>query len=323
MKVVTSIFSDPTWTLPPAEVQRLRGLFPHVAIVDAPSRAERLRELPGADVAFLSQLKPDEFAAATRLTWIHSPAAGVAGLLFPELRASPVVLTNSRGIHGVAMAEHVIALAIVLFRQIHRSIRRQVARRWEKDPVASFRTVRGRCMGIVGLGSIGTAVAERAAALGMHVVAVRRNAAAPRPPCVSAVYPVPALDTLLAGSDVVVLTAPLTPGTRGMIAAAQLQRMKRDAVLVNVSRGKLIDEKDLVEALAGGTIGGAALDVFEHEPLDPSSPLWDLPNVVVTPHTSGFRDDYWALAAELFADNLGRFERGEPLLNVVDKEAGY
>jgi phosphoglycerate dehydrogenase-like enzyme len=221
------------------------------------------------------------------------------------------------------MAEHVVALVIVLFRQVHLAIRRQVSHSWVKEDQSAYRTVRGRRMGIVGLGAIGSAVAERAGAMGMDVVAVRRNADAPRPPSVSAVYPPAGLDRLLEESDAVVLTAPLTPDTRGLIGAAQLRRMKPDAVLVNVARGKLIVERELAEALAQGALAGAALDVFEHEPLDPASPLWDLPNVVITPHTSAFRDDYWALAVDLFAANLRKFERGEPLANLVDKAAGY
>jgi phosphoglycerate dehydrogenase-like enzyme len=323
VKVVTSIYSDPSWTLPPAEVRRLQQLFPCLTVTDAPSRADRLRELPDADVAFLSRLQADEFAAAARLRWIQSPAAGVAGLLFPDLRASPVVLTNARGIHGDAMAEHVIAMAIVLFRQIHLAIRRQARHEWVKDSQSAFRTLRGRRLGVVGLGAIGTAVAERASALGMEIVAVRRTAAAPCPACVSAVYPPGQLGDLLEHADVVVLTAPLTGETGGLIGSAELCRMKRDAVLINVARGRLVRESDLAAALARGTIAGAALDVFEHEPLAPSSPLWDLPNLVITPHTSAFREDYWALAVDLFAANLRRFERGEPLLNRVDKEAGY
>jgi phosphoglycerate dehydrogenase-like enzyme len=323
MKVVTSVYSDPTWTLPPAEVARLRRDFPHIAVVDAPSREGRLRELPDADVAFLSQLTPDEFAAAARLRWVQSPAAGVAGLLFPQLRDSPVVLTNARGIHGDAMAEHVIGVAIVLFRQLHRSIRRQAGSRWDKDPQTEFRMLRGSRMAVIGLGAVGQAVAERAAAMGMDVVAVRRTPSAPRPASVSAVYPPGDLDAVLAAADVVVLTAPLTGETRGLIGRAQLRRMKRDAILINVSRGKLVNEDELAAELAGGTIAGAALDVFEHEPLEPGSPLWQLSEVVITPHTSAFRSDYWTLAVDLFASNLGRFERGDPLVNVVDKAAGY
>jgi phosphoglycerate dehydrogenase-like enzyme len=323
MKIVTSVYSDPAWTLPVVQVDRLGRMFPECSVVNAPSRDDRLRELPDADIAFLSRLEPDEFAVATRLRWIQSPAAGVAGLLFSQLVASPVMLTNARGIHGDAMAEHVIAVVIVLFRQIHQAIRRQASHTWAKEPQARFRMLKGQRMGIVGLGAIGLAVAERASAMGMDVVGVRRDQAAPRPPFVSEVYGPAGLDELLRQSDAVVITAPLTRETRGLIGADRLRQMKPDAVLVNVSRGKLVREHELAEELSRGTIGGAALDVFEHEPLDASSPLWDLPNVVITPHTSAFRDDYWSLAVDLFASNLGRFERGEALVNLVDKRAGY
>lgn len=323
MKVVTSVYSDPTWTLPVSEVERLRRAFPEWTIVDAPSREARLREIADADVAFVSQLQPDEFAAAPRLRWIQSPAAGVASLLYPALRDSRVILTNARGIHGDAMAEHVIGLAIVLFRQIHVAVRNQGRHDFHKPPQSAFRMLRGHVCGVVGLGSIGTAVAERAAALGMDVIALRRRISEPRPACVSAIYPPSELATLLGRSDVVVLTAPLTGDTRGLVGAAELRQMRPGAVLVNVARGKLVKEAELAAELSRGTIAGAALDVFDHEPLSPDSPLWDLPNVVITPHTSAFRDDYWTLAVDLFASNLRRFERGEALANLVDKHAGY
>jgi phosphoglycerate dehydrogenase-like enzyme len=323
MKVVTSVYSDPTWTLPPAEVERLQRAFADIHFVNAPTREDRWRELPDADVAFLSQLKPDEFAAAVRLQWIQSPAAGVAGLLFPELRASRVILTNARGIHGDAMAEHVIGVAIVMFRQLHLAIRRQGSRVWEKPPQAEFRMLRGRTMGIVGLGAIGTAVAERAAAMGMDIIAVRRRVEEPRPACVSAVYPPSQLAALLGRADVVVVTAPLTDDTRGLIGAVELRQMRPDGVLINVARGKMVREDELEAELSRGTIAGAALDVFEHEPLSAGSRLWDLTNVVITPHTAAFRDDYWTLVVDLFASNLHRFQRGEGLANIVDKDAGY
>ena len=203
------------------------------------------------------------------------------------------------------------------------ALRRQVGREWAKESLARFRMIRGRTIGIVGLGAIGTAVAERVAALGADVIAVRRTVSGSRPTCVSAVYPPDRLDAVLGRADVLVLTAPLTAQTRGLVGSEQIRRMKPDAILVNVARGKLVREDELAEELARGTIAGAALDVFEHEPLPASSPLWDLSNVVITPHTSAFRDDYWSLAFDLFAANLRRFERGESLANLVDKAAGY
>lgn len=325
MKILTSVAPDGVWVLPSSQVERLRARFPQLTFVDAPRRAERAQHLPDAEVAFLSRLAPEEFARASHLRWIQSPAAGVGSLLFPALRESRVVLTNARGIHGEPIAEHVIAVTIVLFRQIHRDIRRQAARTWGADDLclASYRSVRGACMGLVGLGAIGSVIAEKASALGMRVVAVRRNLEAPCPAAVSAIYPPEDLPRLLAEADVVVLAAPYTEQTNGLIGAAELRRMKRDAVLVNIARGKLVREAELTAELARGTIAGAALDVFEHEPLAPSSPLWDLPNVILTPHTSAFRSDYWEAAVNLFAENLERYLAGHPLRNVVDKQAGY
>jgi phosphoglycerate dehydrogenase-like enzyme len=323
VKILTSVVPDGVWVLPPEQVERLRRQFPDLTIVDAPARDERLRELADTDVAFLSRLKPDEFAEAPRLKWIQSPAAGVGGLLFPELRVSSVIVTNARGLHGEPVAEHVVAVTIVLFRQIHQAIRRQAAHVWRQESLDAFQTLVGSTMGVVGLGAIGGAVADKAAALGMRVVAVRRRAAAARPLAVSAVYPPDQLPRLLEEADVVVLAAPLTAETGGLIGAAELRRMKPNAILINVARGRLVREDELAAELARGTIAGAALDVFEHEPLAPDSPLWELPNVIVTPHTSAFRSDYWKAAVDMFADNLARYLRGAPLRNVVDKGAGY
>jgi D-2-hydroxyacid dehydrogenase (NADP+) len=313
------------WALPGALVDRLRREFPALEFVDAPRPEDRARALPDADIAFLSRLKAEEFAAAPRLRWIQSPAAGVGNLLFPALRDSDVVVTNARGIHGAPIAEHVVAVSIALLRQFPFAMRRQAAREWAKDalPLAEYRSFAGSCVGLVGLGAIGSAIAAKAGVLGARVVAVRRNVTAPRPAGVAAVYPPDDLARLLAEADILVLAAPLTSSTAGLIGWAELRQMKPASILVNVARGKLVREADLAEALAKGTIAGAALDVFEHEPLDPASPLWDLPNVLITPHTSAFRADYWDAAVKLFADNLNRYLDGRPLLNVVDKEAGY
>ncbi|MBP7572322.1 MAG: D-2-hydroxyacid dehydrogenase [Acidobacteria bacterium] len=323
VKVVTSIASEPVWTFPPIELERLARRFPGVRFADAPLPADRAREFADADVLFLSRLSPPELAAAPRVRWIQSPAAGVGGLLFPELRVRPIVVTNARGVHGQPIAEHVIGLVVVLFRQLHRAVRRQARHEWAKDELSAFRPLSGATLGVIGLGAIGQAVAALAASVGMRVVAVRRRAGAQAPPGVARVYPTSELRRFLGECDVVVVAAPLTAETRGLIGRDELRAMRRDGVLVNVSRGKLLREAEVAEELASGTIAGAALDVFEHEPLDPGSPLWDLPNVVITPHTSAFRRDYWQVTVDLFADNLERFLRGEPLVNVVDKEAGY
>jgi phosphoglycerate dehydrogenase-like enzyme len=244
--------------------------------------------------------------------------------MYPELLASPVILTSARGIRARSMAEHVIGVTIALARAFPATIRAQAAHRWAQEELESAtRTLHGQRMGIVGLGAIGMQVAAIAAPFGFRVTAIRRRAGEPVPDGVDAVWPLDRLPDLLAQSDVLVLAVPRTAATKRLIGREQIEQMKPGALLVNVARGKLVDDEALIDALRDGRLGGAALDVFSEEPLDPSSPYWDLPNVVVTPHTSGAMQDYWTPLVELFADNLRRFEKGEPLLNVVDKVAGY
>ncbi len=326
-RVLISVYSDIlTWNIPDSHVERLRREFPHHEFVQARNAAETLALVRDAEVAFSSQLHGEAIGAGARLRWVHSPAAGIGGMLSPAMVASPAVLTNSRGVHADAMAEHVLGVVIALFRKLPEAFAHQAAHRWGHDAMTQgtpSRLVRGAAFGVIGPGSIGSAVARLASAFGAHVEVIRRRPELGAPEGVRAVFGPDALLDRLPRWDVVVLAAPQTSLTRGMIGRRELRAMKRDAIVVNVGRGKLVKEADLAEALHQRTIGGAALDVFEHEPLDPASPLWDLPNVLITPHTSSLRADYWELTTQLFADNLRRFDAGEALLNVVDKHAGY
>ncbi len=323
MNILVYIVSGPSWTIPPKQVEQLRRDFPQHQFTNAESEAEALAGIRDADIVFSSLVTPQLFVAAKLLRWVHSPAAGVGRLLFPELSRSDVVLTNSSGLHAIPIAEHVFGLAVALSRKFGLAMTRQAEHRWAKDEIAAVRVLHGHALGIVGLGAIGTAIARLGVAFGMRVIAVRRHPGAQRPEGVEEVLGVEELPRLLASSDYVVLAAPLTGETNGLIGSRELRQMKRDAFLINIARGKLVREHELAAELANGTIAGAGLDVFEHEPLDPASPLWGLPNVILTPHTSGFFEGYWDAATELFANNLGRFERGEALRNVVDKKAGY
>jgi phosphoglycerate dehydrogenase-like enzyme len=313
------------WNIPASHVARLRELFPAHEFVVSTDDGAGLRLIPQAEVAFSSQITRGQFVAARRLRWIHSPSVGIGGMLFPELLASPVVLTNSRGMAADTMAEHVLAVTLALFRRLPLAWQSQAAREWSQDAIglAGTRTISGSHVLVVGLGAIGTAVATRMAALGAEVIGIRRRDEAPRPAAVARVGTPAQLLELLPSADVVVISAPHTRETRCLIGARELSTMSRDAILVNVSRGQLIDEHALAGALAEKRIAGAALDVFNDEPLPPESPFWTLPNVLITPHTSGFRPDHWDAAIALFAENLRRFEAGRPLLNVVDKHAGY
>jgi D-2-hydroxyacid dehydrogenase (NADP+) len=317
----------PAWVIPRSFVEQLRHDFPQHTFLDAWDREAIARALPQADVAFTPFVDRDVFPAARRLRWVQSPAVGVGGLLFPELLASAVVITRARGIRARSIAEHVLGVTIALARRLPSALRAQAERRWAQaeleGPSSGIRTLRGQRMGIVGLGAIGLEVAQIASPFGFRVSGIRRRSQEPPPPDVAEVWPPDRLHDLLAVSDVVVLAAPHTPETRHLIGRPALDRIKRGALLINVARGKLVDDDAVVEALVDGRLGGAALDVFTREPLASSSPYWQLPNVIITPHSSGAMQDYWTPLVALFAENLRRFEHGAPLLNVVDKTAGY
>jgi phosphoglycerate dehydrogenase-like enzyme len=319
------------WVMPRWHVARLRADFPQHTFLDAWDRDTLRRLLPEADVAFTPFVDRDVFASASRLRWVQSPAVGVGSLMFPELLASDVVVTTARGVRARSIAEHVLGVTIALARLLPAALRAQAQHHWAQEELETRgRTLQGLHMGIVGLGAIGLEVANIAAPFGFRVSAIRRRPPSPTgfgaaggPPGVENVWTPDRLDDLLAQSDVVVIAAPHTPETKRLIGRAQIDRMKAGALLVNVARGKLVDDEALIEALRAGRLGGAALDVFSQEPLDPSSPYWDLPNVIITPHTSGAMQDYWTPLVALFAENLRRFEKGGPLVNVVDKVAGY
>ena len=326
MKILVGVISPvPAWILPRRFIDELRRAFPEHEFVDVWNADAIRRTLPHADVAFTPVVDVDVFPMATRLRWIQSPAVGVGHLLYPAIVESRVVITNARGVRARSMAEHVLAVTLALARQLHTALRHQVNHSWAQDLLASqgVLTLQGRRLGIIGLGSIGLEVARVAAALGLNVSAIRRRPDFDRPAEVDELLSPDRLDELLAKSDIVLLAVPLTAATRTLIGPRELSLMKRGAFLINVGRGGLIDDEALVAALRTGHVGGAALDVFAEEPLAPSSPYWDLPNVIVTPHTSGTMEDYWTPLVSLFSENLRRFEAGLPLLNVVDKLAGY
>lgn len=327
MNVLVGVISPAAiWVMPRSFVEGLRRDFPQHVFLDAWDRDAIRRQLPDADVAFTPFVDRDVFPEATHLRWVQSPAVGVGSLMFPELHASDVVVTSARGIRARSIAEHVIGVTIALARRLPHALRAQAAHHWAQDelegPGSGVSQLHGRRMGIIGLGSIGLEIAKRAAPFGVEIFGVRRRPDRPAPPGVTVFGP-DRLTDVLAQSDIVVLSMPHTPETKQIIGRRELERMKRGALLINIARGKLIDDDAVIAALRDGRLGGAALDVFTREPLEPSSPYWDLPNVIVTPHTSGAMEDYWTPLVALFSENLRRFERGEPLLNVVDKQAGY
>jgi len=317
------------------DLDRIREAAPGARIVTL-SR-EGLTDEPVDDVEVLLRgwLSSDAFdrllARAPRLTWVHSASAGVERAMTPAARERGVVITNARGVFSRPIAEYVLMMILAVSRRLPGLLELQRERTWQPLEGVELRDV---TVGIVGLGSIGRAVGALATAFGCRVVAVRRRseqgatAGLTETPSFGEVMlervgGPETLPQLLAESDFVVLAAPLTPETEDMIDAAALAAMKPTAWLVNVARGRLIDERALLNALRDGTIGGAILDTFRDEPLAPSSPFYDLPNVIVTPHTSWSSGRVLDRSVELFCDNLRRYAAGEPLLNVVDPMAGY
>jgi phosphoglycerate dehydrogenase-like enzyme len=314
------------WTIPGGHVEALAREFPADTVLHAVDDDQARELIPEAEIAFAAFITPDQLRAARRLQWVHCPAAGVSHMLYPQMVESRVTITNGRGTSAETIAEHVLAVVLALFRRLPVAHTRQAEHLWAQDEIASppgNRTIAGSSVLIVGLGSIGVATATRLQALGATVTGIRRRPDAAPVPGVASVHSPEALHQLLPDADVVVLAAPQTMTTKGVIGEAELGRMKRDAVLVNVSRGALIDEDALVRALRSGALAGAALDVFRDEPLAPDHPMWDLPNLLITPHVSGFRRDHWDAAVALFVENRRRFAAGQPLLNVVEKREGY
>lgn len=318
MKVAVGIYGPPAWTLPPSHVDSLRRRFPGIEFVQANSDDELKEALRDSDATFSSVVRRDAFHEAKRLRWIHASSAGVGATLFHELIESDVVLTNSRGVMSRWIAEHILSVALAWQRGLHTSLRRQAEGVWAQDEVAEWQRPalhETRAL-IVGLGSIGSETARLLRATGMHVDGVGRTRRGDRPG-------VESLSELLPSADLVAITAPHTTETTHLFDRAMLARMKAGSLLVNVGRGKIIDEAALVDALKQGRPGGAALDVFEHEPLAAASPLWSMENVIITPHVAGFGHRFWDAMVELFGRNLERYLEGQPLENVVDKRAGY
>jgi phosphoglycerate dehydrogenase-like enzyme len=314
------------WQIPREAVEALRARFPHLTFVHATDDEGRTRGLETCDVAFTWILSAPELTRARRLRWVHSSAVAVETFCLPEMFARGVLVSNSRGIQATPIAEHVMAVVLALAKQLRAVIDAQREQRWAQNDLIGDRLpwlLKGRTLGLIGVGTIGSEIAQRAAAFGMKVVALRRRAGRGGVLGVDEVLPSTELDTLLDRADVLVIAAPLTAETQNLISTRELARMKKGSVLVNVGRAKIIDHDALVAALRSGDLAGASLDVFLKEPLPPEDPLWTLPNVILTPHTSGFRQGHWDDVIDLFSDNLRRFEKGEPVRFRVEPALGY
>jgi phosphoglycerate dehydrogenase-like enzyme len=331
----------PVWAPPPSVTRRLRDMLPddwELIEVAAPvcgrgdgsgTSAEAVNAIRGAEVYLGLGLSRDLLSAGLenpgRLRWIHTGAAGVSSLLHPELIKRDIVLTNSAGIHAPPIAETVLGMMLHFARGLDHAVRAQQRAEWRPDAYESgesgIRELAGATVGIVGYGGIGREIARRARALDMHIAALRRT---PAPgDSAEVITGDDALGQLLANSDIVVLCVPATEQTRGMIGRDELARMQSGAVLINVARGSIVDEAALVDALRGRHLRGAGLDVFATEPLPSDSPLWSLPNVLITPHVSATSPQFWEREGDLILENVRRYLAGRELRNVVDTAAGY
>jgi D-2-hydroxyacid dehydrogenase (NADP+) len=314
------------WNPPPEMAQRIRERWPEMRVVHLPDYSDLERELPDAQIFVGYSLRPAQFTLARNLKWLHSTAAGVGQLMFPELRRSGIEITNASGVHSIPIAEHVLGTLIALARRFPDCFRYQQQSLWAQqqlwDAPVRPRELRGQVLLFIGFGHIGRAVAEIAQPLGARIWTVTRSGRADGE-LAEKVFPAAKLHEALSQADFVILAAPETPETRRMIGARELSLMKPSAYFLNVARGALVDEAALIAALEHRIIAGAALDVTSEEPLPPESTLWKLENAFITPHMSAVNEHLWERQIDLLMENLVRWFSGRELLNRVDLERGY
>ena len=306
--------------------EAIKKRWPEMRVVHLPNYDRLAAELPDTDIFVGYSLRAEQLKVAKKLKWIHSTAAGVAQLMYPELRDSGITVTNPSGIFSVPMAEHTIGLLLALARNFPDSVRGQDRRKWAQqeiwDKPQHLTELNGKVLLIVGYGSIGREVAKRAKVFEMRVRGVTRSGTGEHAHA-EKIFAAAQLHDTLPDADYVLICAPETAKTKHLIGAAEIGRMKHGARLINVGRGSLLDEAALVAALESGALGGAALDVAQTEPLPAESPLWKAPNLFITPHTSGVSDRLWDRQSAILIDLLERWFEGKDLFNRVDFARGY
>jgi phosphoglycerate dehydrogenase-like enzyme len=314
------------WDAPPWFSERLRVEFPDLEVVQLSSYESLELEIADAEIALCRELRPNQVRAAKKLRWIHSAAAAVHALMIPEIVNSDIIITNASAVHGPVVAEHGMAMIMAIGRRFDLAVKAQTRHQWTQEEIWSSapspRDIAGSTLVVIGLGQIGTPLVRHAKALGMRVLAVREHPERGAEGA-DAVYAPTDLNRILPEADFVMLCAPVTPETQRAFGREQFAVMKPDAYILNVGRGALVDEPALIEALREHRIGGAALDVTTNEPLPADSPLWDLENCMITPHTAGISPKLWERQYIYFTGNLRRFLAGQPMQGMVDKAKGY
>lgn len=317
------------WNPPPEMSARIRERWPEMRVVHLPNYDGLDRELPDTDIFVGYSLRAEQLAVARKLKWIHATAAAVGQLMYPELRASGIEVTNASGVHRVPMAEHILGTLVALARRFPDCMRYQQQSHWAQQdlwdgvPAAMRpRELRGQTVLFIGFGAIGREVAKIAQSLGIRIWAVTRSGHADTN-LAERLFPASVLHEALPQADFVILAAPETPETTKMMGAREFALMKPSAYFINVARGALVDERALIEALEQRKIAGAALDVASQEPLPPESPLWKANNMFITPHVSAVSEHLWDRQTSLVIENLERWFSGRELLNRVDLARGY
>jgi phosphoglycerate dehydrogenase-like enzyme len=314
------------WNPPPEMPERIQARWPEMRVIRLPRYDRIAEQLPDTNIFVGFSLRPEQFALARRLKWLHSTAAGVGQLMYPELRKSGIEVTNASGVHRIPMAEHIVGTLIALARRFPDCFRYQQQSRWAQQELWNApvrpRELRGQILLFIGFGAIGREVAKIIRPLGIRVWAVTRSGRAEEG-LAEQVFPASKLHEMLPQADFVVLAAPETPETRKLIGAREFALMKASAYFLNVSRGALVDEPALISALEQRKIAGSALDVASQEPLPPGSPLWRLDNAFITPHMSAVSEHLWERQTDLLMENLERWFAGRELLNRVDLNRGY
>lgn len=306
------------------QLSMLKELGESAEIVIGNSRAMFDRSAASASVLFnwsgSLELLRDVVSMARHLRWVHSRSVGLERTLFPELVENSAILTNGRGVFSASLGEFALAAILYFAKDFRRLIRTQIAHKWEQFDVE---VIAGKTVGIVGFGDIGRAVAARVRPLGMKILALKRHSPREADPLIDKSYLRNGLLEMLSASDYVVVSTPLTAETRGMIAEAEFSAMKPTAVVINIGRGPVIKEQAMISALAEGRIHGAALDVFDEEPLAAGHPFYKMENVLISPHCADHTSDWLEQAMRLFIEQYEKFRSGKPLLYVVDKKLGY
>jgi len=301
------------------EIDRLKAAKPGVEVVVGSSRENELHEIADADIYF-GRIPQPVFLAAKKLRWVQVFGAGVESCMFPELVQSDVTLTNTSGAFNNVMADHAFGLILSISRGIAYYVRKQSRKEWARD--RTFHQLAGQTLGVIGLGNIGCEIARRGKAFGMKVLAADvRSMECPM--FVDQLCGMDEMEQVIKQADYLVVIVPLTPETRGMIGAEEIGKMKPTAHLINIGRGPVIDEAALIDALKNGVIAGAGLDVFDKEPLPPESELWEMDNVVVSPHMGGIAPETRATSFEIFLENFKKFVAGESLRNVINKQRQF